>query len=150
MGCRAIARPRNLQAWPRGLGHETDPTLPSDSTRSWIGRTSPTGTDTDRPRPAPREVRANPCPAQRLRGVRRAVSSSGLVDGSEATAPAPPAAVVPTPPAPAVPVPPRPAAPSVYYSNCAAAKAAGAAPLRRGEPGYRSELDRDKDGIACE
>ncbi|MEU6187708.1 excalibur calcium-binding domain-containing protein [Nocardia sp. NPDC047038] len=70
--------------------------------------------------------------------------------GSEATAPAPPAAVVPTPPAAAVPVPPRPAAPSVYYSNCAAAKAAGAAPLRRGEPGYRSELDRDKDGIACE
>ncbi|MET9029345.1 excalibur calcium-binding domain-containing protein [Nocardia sp. NPDC004168] len=67
-----------------------------------------------------------------------------------AVAPAPPAAVVPTPPAAAVPVPPRPAAPSVYYSNCAAARAAGAAPLRRGEPGYRAELDRDKDGIACE
>ncbi len=67
-----------------------------------------------------------------------------------AVAPAPPAAVVPTPPAAVVPVPPRPAAPSVYYSNCAAAKAAGAAPLRRGEPGYRSELDRDKDGVACE
>ncbi|MGW4094630.1 excalibur calcium-binding domain-containing protein [Nocardia sp. NPDC004750] len=66
------------------------------------------------------------------------------------TQPGPIPAVVPTPPAAAVPVPPRPAAPSVYYSNCAAAKAAGAAPLRRGEPGYRSELDRDKDGIACE
>ncbi|WP_246124263.1 excalibur calcium-binding domain-containing protein [Nocardia bhagyanarayanae] len=37
-----------------------------------------------------------------------------------------------------------------YYRNCAAAKAAGAAPLRQGEPGYRSELDRDGDGIACE
>ncbi|MEU1545845.1 excalibur calcium-binding domain-containing protein [Nocardia sp. NPDC005745] len=67
-----------------------------------------------------------------------------------AIAPAPPAAVVPTPPAVVAPVPPRPAAPNVYYSNCAAAKAAGAAPLRRGEPGYRSELDRDKDGVACE
>lgn len=33
----------------------------------------------------------------------------------------------------------------VYYANCAAVKAAGAAPIRTGEP-----LDRDKDGIACE
>lgn len=39
---------------------------------------------------------------------------------------------------------------SVYYANCAAARAAGAAPIRRGEPGYRSGLDRDNDGIACE
>lgn len=37
-----------------------------------------------------------------------------------------------------------------YYPNCAAARAAGAAPLRRGEPGYRPKLDRDNDGIACE
>jgi hypothetical protein len=38
----------------------------------------------------------------------------------------------------------------VYYANCSAAKAAGAAPLYRGQPGYRLALDRDKDGIACE
>jgi hypothetical protein len=38
----------------------------------------------------------------------------------------------------------------VYYANCTAARAAGAAPLHVGEPGYRSALDRDKDGIACE
>jgi len=38
----------------------------------------------------------------------------------------------------------------VYYKNCAAARAAGAAPIRRGEPGYASHLDRDGDGIACE
>ncbi|KPL68008.1 calcium-binding protein [Erythrobacter sp. SG61-1L] len=37
-----------------------------------------------------------------------------------------------------------------YYPNCAAARAAGAAPLRRGDPGYRAGLDRDNDGIACE
>lgn len=37
-----------------------------------------------------------------------------------------------------------------YYPNCAAARAAGAAPIRRGEPGYRGPLDRDNDGIACE
>ncbi|MBU8714098.1 excalibur calcium-binding domain-containing protein [Brevibacillus parabrevis] len=38
----------------------------------------------------------------------------------------------------------------VYYANCSEAKAAGAAPLYRGEPGYRAKLDRDKDGVACE
>lgn len=38
----------------------------------------------------------------------------------------------------------------VYYPRCAAARAAGAAPIYRGEPGYRSALDADNDGIACE
>ncbi|MFD8620475.1 MULTISPECIES: excalibur calcium-binding domain-containing protein [unclassified Streptomyces] len=37
-----------------------------------------------------------------------------------------------------------------YYKNCAAVRAAGAAPIRRGEPGYASHLDRDGDGIGCE
>lgn len=39
---------------------------------------------------------------------------------------------------------------SVSYANCSAVKAAGAAPIRRGEPGYSSKLDRDGDGVACE
>ena len=37
-----------------------------------------------------------------------------------------------------------------FYANCTAARSAGVAPLRRGTPGYRSGLDRDNDGIACE
>jgi endonuclease YncB( thermonuclease family) len=36
------------------------------------------------------------------------------------------------------------------FRNCAAARAAGAAPLYRGDPGYSPHLDRDNDGIACE
>jgi micrococcal nuclease len=39
---------------------------------------------------------------------------------------------------------------NVYYKNCTAAKAAGAAPLHKGDPGYSTKLDRDSDGIACE
>ncbi|MDU0348111.1 excalibur calcium-binding domain-containing protein [Actinomyces sp. MRS3W] len=39
---------------------------------------------------------------------------------------------------------------SVYYQNCSEARAAGAAPIYAGEPGYRDALDRDNDGIACE
>jgi hypothetical protein len=37
-----------------------------------------------------------------------------------------------------------------YYANCDAARAAGAAPVRRGDPGYSSRLDRDGDGVGCE
>lgn len=40
--------------------------------------------------------------------------------------------------------------PQTYYANCAAARAAGAAPIYQGQPGYRSGLDRDGDGIACD
>ncbi|MET4687644.1 excalibur calcium-binding domain-containing protein [Sinorhizobium fredii] len=38
----------------------------------------------------------------------------------------------------------------VHFPNCAAARAAGAAPIHAGEPGYRRKLDRDGDGVACE
>jgi hypothetical protein len=38
----------------------------------------------------------------------------------------------------------------VYYANCSEARAAGAAPIREGEPGYAPHLDRDGDGVACE
>jgi hypothetical protein len=39
---------------------------------------------------------------------------------------------------------------TVYYANCTAVRAAGKAPLYRGQPGYRTGLDRDNDGVACE
>ncbi len=39
---------------------------------------------------------------------------------------------------------------SLYFKNCAAARAAGAAPLHRGQPGYRDDMDGDQDGVACE
>lgn len=55
---------------------------------------------------------------------------------------------VPTP-APAPPVAPAPGG-DVYYANCTAARAAGAAPIYSGQPGYRTALDGDKDGVACE
>jgi hypothetical protein len=36
------------------------------------------------------------------------------------------------------------------YASCSAARAAGAAPVYRGDPGYGTHLDRDGDGIGCE
>ena len=36
------------------------------------------------------------------------------------------------------------------FANCSEARAAGAAPVRRGDPGYGPHLDRDRDGVGCE
>jgi hypothetical protein len=38
----------------------------------------------------------------------------------------------------------------VSYASCSEARAAGAAPLHRGEAGYREAMDGDGDGVACE
>jgi hypothetical protein len=61
-----------------------------------------------------------------------------------------PGGVVPaasTAPAPAPAPSPAPTAP---FENCAAARAAGAAPVHRGEPGYGAHLDGNDDGVGCE
>lgn len=39
---------------------------------------------------------------------------------------------------------------TVYYKDCTAMRAAKAAPIKAGQPGYRTQLDADKDGLACE
>lgn len=56
----------------------------------------------------------------------------------------------PAVPAPIAPETPAPAPAAVHYANCAAARAAGSAPLYAGQTGYRPALDGDADGIACE
>jgi hypothetical protein len=55
--------------------------------------------------------------------------------------------------APARPSPtpsPLPTQPHVYFHDCEDAAKAKALPLHRGDPGYRSGLDSDRDGKACE
>jgi hypothetical protein len=39
---------------------------------------------------------------------------------------------------------------TTYYANCDAVRAAGAAPIHAGDPGYSRRLDRDGDGVGCE
>ena len=79
------------------------------------------------------------CPTMPLPGPGSAPTTASL----------PRAASTYTPPAVVQPGP-APAPASVYYANCTAARAAGAAPIYRGQTGYRTALDRDRDGIACE
>ena len=37
-----------------------------------------------------------------------------------------------------------------FYRSCAAMRAAGVAPLRLGQPGFRTALDRNGNGLDCE
>lgn len=76
------------------------------------------------------------------------------VQQAPAQAPAAPEPVQESPvvqaPAQQAPVQEVPAGGDVYYKNCTEARAAGAAPLYRGQPGYRDKMDGDGDDIACE
>lgn len=74
---------------------------------------------------------------------------------TSAFAPAPPPPPAPEPAPEPVPAPepapaPAPAPAPVYYENCDAVRAAGAAPIHAGDPGYSRKLDRDGDGVGCE
>jgi Excalibur calcium-binding domain len=86
-------------------------------------------------------------------GLERGTGSSAAAEPSatpEPDRPRYPGMAYPTGPATPPRVPdPTPTA-SAYFPNCAAAEAAGAAPISRGRPGYRPELDRDGDGVACD
>lgn len=64
--------------------------------------------------------------------------------------------VATTPPAPlpfvatAPPPPVQQPSGNVFYKNCDAVRAAGAAPIYAGDPGFQSKFDRDNDGVGCE
>ena len=101
--------------------------------------------------PSPRLV--VPAPATTLRPTPVPVPTSAAEPSGPATTIHDAANTAETPPSPVPTQPvstPSPSAESTYYVNCAAARAAGAAPLHRRDPGYRAGLDREGDGIACE
>ncbi|MFI6432853.1 DUF1524 domain-containing protein [Rhodococcus oryzae] len=87
-----------------------------------------------------------PTPAPAAAGVAPAPTSAP----APAPAPAPVPFVAPAPVAAPAPAPAAVPQTSTTYANCAAVRAAGAAPLHAGQPGYSSKLDRDGDGTACE
>lgn len=77
----------------------------------------------------------------------QAAAEQAARDAAARPAPQAPVAPAPVVPAPVVPAPAPAAAP---FANCAAARAAGAAPVYAGTPGYGTHLDRDRDGIGCD
>ncbi|MPY67943.1 MBL fold metallo-hydrolase [Deinococcus sp. SDU3-2] len=126
----AAVRPRNVvvSVGPNNYGHPTATALNLyRKAGATIYRTDQQGTVT---------VTVQPGGKYAITTERR-----GTAAPSPATAPSPRPQPAP------VSVPP---ASSVYYQNCAAARAAGAAPVRVGQPGYGKHLDRDGDGVGCE
>jgi septal ring factor EnvC (AmiA/AmiB activator) len=67
-----------------------------------------------------------------------------------APVPQPATRVAPAAPTQAAPAPQAQTSTSTYFKNCDAVRAAGAAPVRLGDPGYAGHLDRDGDGVGCE
>lgn len=87
------------------------------------------------------------CPDEPLPTGSLLTGDAASVPASAAVAPEQPAAPAQ---APAADVPAQPAPADVSYASCAEVRAAGAAPLHDGQPGYSRKLDRDGDGVACE
>ncbi|NOL62408.1 excalibur calcium-binding domain-containing protein [Corynebacterium ulcerans] len=143
----------------------SDKTAPTTSTASTSSRVSPTSsaassttskttpTSTSEWTSTARSTSKKPSATPKL-------PSSTEPAPQQFMAPPPPPAPMPTStptPVPAqapqqfVAPPPAPApAQDVYFSSCKEARAAGYSHMRRGEPGYRSGLDGDNDGIACD
>jgi hypothetical protein len=84
-------------------------------------------------------------------GLSRGSAPPAAAAVSAPTTPTPVATTVVAAPtvAPSETPTPTPKPTAVYYKNCGVALAEGAAPIRRGEPGYRTGLDPDGDGVAC-
>jgi endonuclease YncB( thermonuclease family) len=61
-----------------------------------------------------------------------------------------PSTPVTTTPVTTTPETTTPPATAVYYKNCTAVRAAGAAPIHAGDPGWQTKFDADGDGVGCE
>jgi hypothetical protein len=138
--CEYVARQISVKAtyslWVTQAEHDAMARILADC----AGQLAPTNEQ------APVAAAAAPAPAP----VAPAPAPVAPAPAAVAPAPAAPAPAAPVAPAPVAPVVPAPAPAAVYFANCAAAKAAGAAPIRAGQAGYRAALDRDNDGVACE
>jgi hypothetical protein len=104
------------------------PQAPTRRTEEPVRVAVPTPTPTPTPTPAPTQSKP-PSPSE--------------ATTSAPTTPAPTPTAVPTPT-------PPPTTTTVVFQSCAEARAAGKAPLHRGDPGYSAALDRNGDGVACD
>jgi hypothetical protein len=126
-GCTEAAAPANIAA-PATTTVE-GPTVTVTATR-----TSPpeTVTTTVTATPSPTTVTETVEPATETVTETQTVTATGQIQGFVGGAAA------------------GPSAPSDGWKNCSEARAAGAAPVYAGDPGYHRRLDRDGDGVGCE
>ena len=132
---------------------QTSSTAPTTTTAAPTSTTSATPTPTPTPTIEPAVVRV-PSPP-------KVVVPQPLVAAPRTTVRPAPTATIPQKAAAApkkttTTKAPKPQAPKpqpvvgARYANCTEVKAAGAAPIRPGDPGFQAKFDRDNDGIGCE
>lgn len=155
-GCGPAAEPKATPAAPAA---STTPTPPATTTPTPTATPTPTPTVTPTPVPtmpepaAPAQPTIQPLVPQHPASnppAKNAPAPAPKATVAKTTAPAPAPSKAPATKAPATkaPVTTEPAKSS--YKNCSEVRAAGKAPIRRGQPGYGKHLDRDGDGIGCE
>lgn len=136
------------------LGAAVGEEEPKAETSSVVSTTSssvaPTTTTVKPTTTTPRTTTSAPTTTSDSPAVVPLVPQVGTTVVETTTEYTPPPAPAYTPPPVTQYTPPPVQQPSASYENCAEAKAAGVAPILKGEPGYGTHLDRDKDGIACD
>lgn len=118
-----------------------------------IATVASSGEDGDQPINVVGQVETTiPLPATTMTPTTQLVTTIPVTQATTTvTTPATTSAPATTPvTAPATTAATPPPTTAVYYANCTAVRAAGKAPIYRGQPGYRAALDADSDGIACE
>ncbi len=131
-----------------GRDEPAPPPLAAPPTSAPVTTTSvapTTAAPTTTPDPVPAAAAAAPRTSTRT-ATPRPTTPAAPTTTPPAAAPLPIAAAAPEPEPTREPDPPAEAS----YENCAAVRAAGADPIRRGDPGYARHLDRDGDGVGCE
>ncbi|TDO59056.1 excalibur calcium-binding domain-containing protein [Kribbella sp. VKM Ac-2571] len=134
---------------PFGGGDDSASTTP-------VRTSEPTAAPTSTPVAEPTAIAATPEPTESPEAGRtptptptKSRTPSATPEGTTEPTPTPtePSATIsPTEPTPTTAV----TSTTVVFRSCAEARAAGKAPLRRGDPGYSAALDRNGDGVACD
>lgn len=107
---------------------------------------TPTVTETVTPSPVTKTVTPTTAPAT---VTETPTPSTTTVTAPPVTVTAPAAQMAPpSPPAPRISTA-TPTRASTTYANCTEVRAAGAAPIRPGDPGWDPKFDRDGDGQGC-
>ncbi len=146
---RQIAAKSTYHLWVT----EAEKSAMSGVLKSCPGEQLPDGNDRPEVNGSPVKQTESPAPTQ-APATTPAPTQEAVPTQAPAQEPAPAAPVQPEPvqqaPVQEAPVQQVPAQEGVVYANCSEARAAGAAPLLMGQPGYSAKLDRDGDGVACE
>ena len=134
-----------------GESVSTVPSIATSSTRPKAPATTAPTPGTGTPSPLAEQTTTG-TPTATPTGTPTSVTPEPEQTSTPSVTPSAPIVPVTAPPPTSTVAPkktPTPNASTVVYKNCDEVRAAGKAPLHRGDPGYTPELDHNGDGVAC-